>query len=528
MKLIKFLILLGFLIPNLLAQQVDYGTQVKNKNFTQTGTGAVARTIESKLKDTVSVKDFGAVGDGVVDDSGAFTTAIAAVSDGAEIQVPCGTYLFSSKVTINKHLILRGSGVCSVIKGTGITVLEVSASMGSAPVQIADIKISDPTGHASTIGIKDLGVGTVYSGVHIIGTSSAKLGVGLQLYNSVSTTIENGSTFQYWNKALEAAGDYATAVGIHGSAFLGSNYGIYATVATTSLTGINLVGSTLDNNTSGFYCGVKCGATVVGNHFENADHEIELDGGTVNAFGNGYFGAAAAGGNAITLASGSKLTAFGDRANVNYTNNGDSSTSCFVIVPTTTYTYAGTGPCTLIEPRGIYYKNYENNYTLSLGGYKFSVVGTIEATSTESRANIPVCSTYTVASTNAAFQAASTTATVALVTLPAKAILIAPLDIKHSVQFSDGGGAMTDVSVSIGSAGGGATYYLAAKSIGEVTTVSDTALYSETPAKYRYTAASEALNAVFTSTGRDFGDGAGATYLTGGSVDITACWFVKP
>jgi len=32
-------------------------------NFTQAGTGAVERTVESKLKDTVSVEDFGAVPD---------------------------------------------------------------------------------------------------------------------------------------------------------------------------------------------------------------------------------------------------------------------------------------------------------------------------------------------------------------------------------------------------------------------------------------------------------------------------------
>jgi len=35
--------------------------------FVQTGTGAVQRQVEEKLKDTVSVRDFGAVGDGVAD-----------------------------------------------------------------------------------------------------------------------------------------------------------------------------------------------------------------------------------------------------------------------------------------------------------------------------------------------------------------------------------------------------------------------------------------------------------------------------
>ena len=44
-------------------------------SFTQAGVGATARTIDSKLQDVVSVKDFGAVGNGVADDTSAVTSA---------------------------------------------------------------------------------------------------------------------------------------------------------------------------------------------------------------------------------------------------------------------------------------------------------------------------------------------------------------------------------------------------------------------------------------------------------------------
>jgi hypothetical protein len=43
--------------------------------FTQSGTGAIRRTVEDKLKDTVSVKDFGAVGDNTTNDTTAISSA---------------------------------------------------------------------------------------------------------------------------------------------------------------------------------------------------------------------------------------------------------------------------------------------------------------------------------------------------------------------------------------------------------------------------------------------------------------------
>ena len=60
--------------------------------FLQAGTGAVATTVQAKLRESVSVKDFGAVGDGVADDTVAMATALAAVPTGGSLLFPAGTY----------------------------------------------------------------------------------------------------------------------------------------------------------------------------------------------------------------------------------------------------------------------------------------------------------------------------------------------------------------------------------------------------------------------------------------------------
>jgi hypothetical protein len=67
--------------------------------YNQGGTGAQDRTVKTKLQETVSVKDFGAVGDGVTDDLAAFHAAMTASKN---VFVPDGTYYLSATLEIQQ------------------------------------------------------------------------------------------------------------------------------------------------------------------------------------------------------------------------------------------------------------------------------------------------------------------------------------------------------------------------------------------------------------------------------------------
>lgn len=113
-------------------------------NYNQGGTGAQDRTLTSKLQDTVSVKDFGAVGDGVANDTSAFTAANTA-SGVASVFVPAGTYVITGTVTGNFFTfgaVTISGGTVNSITQVSPSITQLSSGAGISPVTNSIFKTS--------------------------------------------------------------------------------------------------------------------------------------------------------------------------------------------------------------------------------------------------------------------------------------------------------------------------------------------------------------------------------------------------
>ena len=100
--------------------------------FEAAGTGAVARSAQEKMRDVVSVKDFGAIGNGVADDTNAIRAAIASVTtdfnvgEGATVFFPKAAssyYVITGTIEVPPGIILLGEGTFNANTASGSLIL---------------------------------------------------------------------------------------------------------------------------------------------------------------------------------------------------------------------------------------------------------------------------------------------------------------------------------------------------------------------------------------------------------------------
>jgi len=90
--------------------------------YTGTGTGIVATTVQARLRQLYSVKDYGATGDGVTDDTAAIQLAATAAA-GKTLWFPDGTYMTTGKTNVAGNILLSEGTTVKLSSSFGATAI---------------------------------------------------------------------------------------------------------------------------------------------------------------------------------------------------------------------------------------------------------------------------------------------------------------------------------------------------------------------------------------------------------------------
>jgi hypothetical protein len=147
-------------------------------SFLQAGSPAVRRTVQSRLRDTLSVKDFGVVGDGTTDDTAKINAALAYVATaGGTLFFPQGNYLVTGTGLLLDQSALVDSDlkhVCISGAGEGATQITYTGT-GTAFSYLG----AQPNGMNSYLTLENM---------RFLGTSQTNLSIGISM-NLVSTMV---------------------------------------------------------------------------------------------------------------------------------------------------------------------------------------------------------------------------------------------------------------------------------------------------------------------------------------------------
>jgi hypothetical protein len=172
--------------------------------FIQAGSDAVVRTAQSKMRDVVSVKDFGAVGDGVADDTAAIQAAVDAANN---VFVPSGNYRLASSVVLKTNTTIQGAGRRDASVWDGGTRFAPNAGVQS----FVTAGVANPLVGASNITLSDFSINNNFTGSLY----------DIELANAHSCTVSNVFIGSGNTNVADCAGIYFSfKVGYVGSVFV--------------------------------------------------------------------------------------------------------------------------------------------------------------------------------------------------------------------------------------------------------------------------------------------------------------------
>ena len=270
------------------------------------GTGAVATTVQAKLREIVSVKDFGAVGNGTTNDSVAIQ---AALDTGKSVYVPQGTYLVGTALQLKTtSQMVFGDGQQSVLLTT-TDIETMYSSTNVFGVVLSDLAFSNTVSEVTTgpthfhvhfgagasgCNIRNCGFNTALTGAYVRTTHHAGVwfeGANLNnnldctfgqaqiLMGSTDSTIRGGYiysfSFEYAIKITSAGDVVVDAVrGILGGADKGCIW----------IPSASYMNKIVNNYFGGTYSTINIGAGITADQQQmmqiigNTFHEVDKDG----------------------------------------------------------------------------------------------------------------------------------------------------------------------------------------------------------------------------------------------------------
>jgi hypothetical protein len=165
--------------------------------YTPPFTGGVQTTVEAKLAQYVSVKDFGAVGDGTTDDTNAIQAAIDSLfnSGGGTAFLPSGNYRITAPLELKSGVSLNGDGISNcVLSVEDCNAIELADNNNDQlnGLSIRNFRITCTVAD-NNIGIKQYSasLATWWAGLTIEDMSIERFSKGVSLRNTYWVTIEN-------------------------------------------------------------------------------------------------------------------------------------------------------------------------------------------------------------------------------------------------------------------------------------------------------------------------------------------------